>query len=91
MDYRATASTVNAPECELPHETMNDKINRTMATLKELLTAMDDMGIALFTAPVSAPEDRLKEPDCMDHALEIIDQQARAALDKFLGIRKRML
>ena len=91
MDYRATASTINAPECEPPQETMNDKINRTMATLKDLIIAMDDTGIALFNAPVSAPEERQKDPDCMDHALDVIDWQARTAMEKFLGLRKRKL
>lgn len=99
MNYCAATQTVNGtsevsrPEGTMEHDTMKDKIDRTMAALRELNTAIYDMESVLFGATNGPAENRekLPEPDCMDAALRNIDQQTKIALQNFLIIRNRML
>lgn len=78
--------------CE-PINTMNNRINETMGMLKELLMAMDDTAIVLFGRPIDSPAktEMPQEAKCMDDALNIVEEQARIAMARFMEMRKRLV
>lgn len=96
MNYTDTMPTdrVNiGMTCETPINTMNNRVNETIAMLKELLMAMDDTSIALFGNLMDRPihGDMPKDLKCMDDAVNVVEEQARTALATFMEIRKRLV
>lgn len=96
MNYTGTMNAENltpAKPINEPINTMNNRVNETIAMLKELLMAMDDTSIALFGNIVDRPihGDMPKEMKCMDDAVNVVAEQARTALATFMEIRKRLV
>lgn len=95
MNYTGTMNAENVMPTPIsePINTMSNRVNETIAMLKELLMAMDDTSIALFGNLMDRPmhDDMPKEMKCMDDAVNVVAEQARTALATFMQIRKRLV
>lgn len=74
-----------------PVETTANVVDTTMATMKELLMALDDTNKILFGQPAFMPESAMPEPSCYAESIRVIREQANLALTRFIDIRKRLV
>ena len=74
-----------------PRQTVASHIQETVGILKELLMAMGDTSLVLFAENPIGDPGKAPETKCLLDDAEIIHNQAKAALDIFMTMRKKLV